>query len=48
MPIVNFHLVDGLTSSEQDRQLLVAASKFYAEVLNAPTDRVRADRKSVV
>jgi|JI102314DRNA_FD_contig_123_43208_length_1213_multi_3_in_1_out_0_3 4-oxalocrotonate tautomerase len=42
MPIVNFHLVDGLTSSEQDRQLLVAASKFYAEVLNAPTDRVRA------
>jgi len=42
MPIVNFHLVEGLTSPEQDRQLLLAASKLYAEVLEAPPERVRA------
>lgn len=42
MPIVNFHLVEGMASPEQEQQLLVAASKLYAEVLEAPMERVRA------
>lgn len=42
MPIVNFHLVEGMASPEQEQRLLIAASKLYAEVLEAPMDRVRA------
>lgn len=42
MPIVNFHLVAGLTSADQDRRLLEAASRLYAEVLDSPLERVRA------
>lgn len=42
MPIVNFHLVDGMTTPEQDERLLIAACKLYAEVLGAPMDRIRA------
>ena len=42
MPIVNFHLLDGASSPEQEEQLLLAACRLYAEVLEAPMDRVRA------
>ncbi len=42
MPIVNFHLVEGRASAEQEQQLLIAASTLYAEVLEAPMERVRA------
>lgn len=42
MPVVNFHLVEGMTSSEQDERLLIGASRLYAEVLGAPLQRVRA------
>ncbi len=42
MPIVNFQLVEGMTSPEQDARLLIGASRLYAEVLKAPMERVRA------
>ena len=42
MPIVNFHLVEGKSSPEQDERLLKAASALYAEVLSAPVERIRA------
>ncbi|MBN9694163.1 MAG: tautomerase family protein [Zoogloea sp.] len=42
MPIVNFHLIEGLTTPEQDEALLVGACKLYAEVLKAPMERIRA------
>lgn len=42
MPIVNFHLVEGMSTPEQDERLLLGACRFYAEVLDAPMDRVRA------
>lgn len=42
MPIVNFHLVEGMTSAQQDERLLIGASRLYAEVLQAPMERVRA------
>lgn len=42
MPIVNFHLLAGHSSSEQDERLLKEASRLYAEVLEAPMQRVRA------
>ena len=42
MPVVHFHLVEGRTSAAQDAELLRAASQFYAEVLEAPPERIRA------
>lgn len=42
MPIVNFHLVEGLTTPAQDERLLIGACQLYAEVLKAPMERVRA------
>lgn len=41
MPVVNFHLVEGLATPQQVSDLLKSASQFYCEVLNAPVDRVR-------
>lgn len=42
MPIVNFHLVAGTSTPEQDERLLRHASALYAEVLASPIERVRA------
>ena len=42
MPIVNFHLLAGQTSPEQDERLLAEASRLYSELLAAPIERVRA------
>ncbi len=42
MPIVEFHLVDGQYRAEQHERLLVDASRFFAEVLGCPVDRIRA------
>jgi len=42
VPIVNFHLVDGMSTAEQDERLLIGACQLYAEVLKAPLERVRA------
>lgn len=42
MPIVNFHLGEGLSSAEQEERLLFEACRLYAEVLKAPVERVRA------
>jgi 4-oxalocrotonate tautomerase len=42
MPVVNFHLLAGHSSPEQDERLLKGASRLYAEVLKAPMERVRA------
>ena len=42
MPVVHFHLVDGVYANEQRQRLLGEASRCYAEILNSPIDRVRA------
>lgn len=42
MPVVNFHLVDGLYTDEQADRLLVGAVELYAKVLEAPMERIRA------
>ncbi|PWR19542.1 tautomerase family protein [Zavarzinia aquatilis] len=42
MPIIHFHLAEGTSSAAQERRLLIAASRLYAEVLQCPMDRVRA------
>ncbi|WP_424191858.1 tautomerase family protein [Ampullimonas aquatilis] len=42
MPVVNFHLIEGMTSFDQDEKLLVGACRLYAEVLRSPMERVRA------
>lgn len=42
MPVVNFHLLAGHSSAEQDERLLEEASRLYSEVLKAPMERVRA------
>ncbi len=42
MPVVNFHLLAGHSSAEQDERLLVEASRLYSDVLKAPMARVRA------
>ena len=41
MPILNFHLVDGHYSQAQHERLLVESSRFFAEVLRCPIERVR-------
>jgi phenylpyruvate tautomerase PptA (4-oxalocrotonate tautomerase family) len=42
MPVVNFHLVEGLSTPAQDAQLLTLATQLYCAVLQAPVERVRA------
>ena len=42
MPIVNFRLVAGQHSDEQIGDLLMRSSELFAEVLEAPLDRIRA------
>ncbi|HEY0832377.1 MAG TPA: tautomerase family protein [Azospirillum sp.] len=42
MPVVNFHIVEGMSTAEQEERLLLGASRLYAEVLKAPMERVRA------
>lgn len=42
MPVVNFHLVEGQYSDEQAEALLVGAATLYADVLEAPMERIRA------
>lgn len=42
MPVVNFHLVEGYCSHDQEVRLLKEASRLYSEVLLSPLERVRA------
>lgn len=42
MPIVEVHLVEGHHSPDQHARLLAALSTRYAEVLDAPVERIRA------
>ena len=42
MPVVNFHLAEGQSSTKQHEQLLRESCLLYCEVLKAPMDRVRA------
>jgi phenylpyruvate tautomerase PptA (4-oxalocrotonate tautomerase family) len=42
MPVLEVHLVEGLHTSAQHAELLVAMSTRYAEVTDVPLDRVRA------
>jgi phenylpyruvate tautomerase PptA (4-oxalocrotonate tautomerase family) len=42
MPIVELHLVEGLHTPAQHAQVLRAISRRYADVLEAPLERVRA------
>lgn len=42
MPVLEVHLVEGLHTSAQHAELLVALSTRYAEVTDVPLDRVRA------
>jgi phenylpyruvate tautomerase PptA (4-oxalocrotonate tautomerase family) len=42
MPIVTFHLTDGVNSTEAMQRLLVQSSHLYAKVLDSPVERLRA------
>lgn len=42
MPVVNFHLLVGQSSPEQEAALLKEACRLYSEVLQAPLERTRA------
>lgn len=42
MPVVNFHLLEGTTTPEQEELLLLGACRLYADVLGSPMERVRA------
>jgi phenylpyruvate tautomerase PptA (4-oxalocrotonate tautomerase family) len=42
VPIVTFHLTDGVNTSEAMQRLLVEASHLYAKALDSPIERVRA------
>jgi len=42
MPIVTFHLAEGLYPPEALRELLVRGSQLYARALDSPIERVRA------
>ena len=41
MPILEYHLTEGLHTDEQISDLLLASARLYAEVLKSPVDRVR-------
>jgi phenylpyruvate tautomerase PptA (4-oxalocrotonate tautomerase family) len=42
MPIVTFHLTDGVNSTEAMQRLLVESSRLYSKVLDSPMERLRA------
>jgi len=42
MPVVTFHLVDNETNNAKAEELLQGACALYAEVLEAPIERIRA------
>ena len=42
MPILNFHLVEGEYTQVQHERLLLESSRFFADVLGSPVDRIRA------
>lgn len=42
MPIVEVHLIEGSHTAAQHAELLTALSTRYAEVLDAPPERIRA------
>jgi 4-oxalocrotonate tautomerase len=42
VPIVEFHLVEGLYSAAAQQRLLAEASALYADVLDSPVERIRA------
>jgi 4-oxalocrotonate tautomerase len=42
MPIVTFHLADGLYTTQAMQQLLLESSRLYSRVLDSPMERVRA------
>lgn len=42
MPIVQFHLVEGQTDTQQQAELLREASRVYAQAFDAPIERIRA------
>lgn len=42
MPVVNFHLTQGCFTESQARELLLASAELYAQVLDAPMERIRA------
>lgn len=41
MPILNYHLVEGQYSQTQHQRLLLDSSRFFAEALRCPIDRIR-------
>lgn len=41
MPILNIHLVEGQYSAAQCERLLLETSRYYADTLKSPIDRVR-------
>jgi 4-oxalocrotonate tautomerase len=41
MPILHFHLAEGQYTQPQHEKLLLESSRFFAEVLRCPIDRVR-------
>jgi 4-oxalocrotonate tautomerase len=42
MPVVNFHLVRGLASAEQERRLLLDGAAVLAAAVGSPIERVRS------
>ena len=41
MPVLEYHLAEGSFTAAQGERLLVESSRFYAEVLKSPIERVR-------
>lgn len=41
MPVVNFHLIEGTYTEDQAARLLTSAAEYYADLLQAPVDRIR-------
>jgi 4-oxalocrotonate tautomerase len=41
MPVLNYHLVEDQYTPAQHERLLLESSRFFAEVLKCPIDRVR-------
>lgn len=42
MPIVQFHLPEGLADADKQMRLLDRGSRLYADILDSPVDRIRA------
>ena len=47
MPVLQYMLVQGQQSDEQIAELLIESSRLFAEVLEAPIDRVRVSAQMV-